>query len=127
MINISNTPSSQWPRYQLSAARELCDKYNDNGIVDAYVPMIDPQSSTENISAIAASIWGEIQRRGLNTEIHNIVHLDGDPTFIVAMLPFLWGHEFVVFNATKDWDDEFVCFRAYPTPSDRILAIMVSE
>lgn len=113
-------PSAHWPANQLAAAHAQF-----GGVADMAFPVIDPESDTAAVQALAVQFDAEIRAR-LQSEAVQAVHLMGEMTFTVALTALLQQHDIPVYCSTtrrnileekdgrKISQFEFVRFRAYP-------------
>lgn len=81
LLNLSNHPSDKWAREQLDSAQS---KYG--GVVDMPFPAIDPDASTQAVEALARVYFEKIKAANPSVKA---VHLMGEMTFLVALVPLL--------------------------------------
>lgn len=117
LLNLSNHPSDKWAQAQLEVARA---QYG--GVVDMAFPPIDPEADTVAVVALAQDY---AQRIGALADV-TAVHLMGEMTFLVALVPLLQraGYEVVCSTTERHVIEEvqgkktlqfiFTRFRAYP-------------
>lgn len=118
-INLSNHPSETWQENQLKAARHYGD------IVDIPFPLIDPNSTTEQVYRLALSYCNQVEQfSGVSPKNKIVVHVVGEPvfTFIIVTLLINKGYK-VVASTTQRVSEQignekrsvfkFVQFRDY--------------
>ena len=117
LINLSNHPSDKWGEKQLDVARQCYGR-----VQDLPFPAIDPMADTAAVEALAASYLAQIQQM----PAVSAVHLMGEMTFLVALVPMLQraGIDVVCSTTERSVLEEeagkktlqfvFVQFRAYP-------------
>ena len=120
LLNLSNHPATHWPANQLAAAHAQF-----GGVADMAFPVIDPESDSAAVAALAEEFARAIVGR-LQAEVVQAVHLMGEMTFTVALTARLQQHGITVYCSTtrrnileekdgrKTSQFEFVRFRAYP-------------
>ncbi len=120
LINLSNHPSSNW-----SEAQKKAGLHWYGPIEDMPFPNIPPELSTEEVKKIAEQYFVEISKRTA-TSFFATVHLMGEMTFVVALIPMLQKENINVVcsttkrtvieekNGLKTAQFEFVQFRTYP-------------
>ncbi len=116
LLNLSNHPSSRWNIVQLEAAQT---KYGE--VKDMPFPVINPDWTTEEVEALAATYVDKIQK-----EEPTDVHLMGEMTFTYALVNLLQEIGITCVASTSDRKVieevngkktvlfEFKQFRAYP-------------
>jgi len=119
LINLSNHPSSNWSEAQ---KKDAVHWYGQ--IEDMPFPNIPPELSTEGVKILADQYFVEISKRAANS-FFATVHLMGEMTFVVTLVPMLQKVSINVVcsttkrtvieekNGLKTAQFEFVQFRAY--------------
>ena len=121
LINLSNHPSSNWPKEQFFAAKEYTE------IVDIPFPAIDPQLDAISILRLAKEhLHIVLEELGTSEDPLNAVHLMGEMTFTFALVAMLQKHNIKCLASTtkrqvvnlkegkKTVEFQFVRFREYP-------------
>ena len=81
LLNLSNHPSDKWAQEQLDAAQ-----IQYGGVVDMPFPQINPEATTDEVVALAKEYARKII---LHTPSISTVHLMGEMTFVIALVPML--------------------------------------
>ena len=125
LLNLSNHPAALWPANQLAAAQAQF-----GGVGDMAFPMIDPESDTAEVAALAREYADRIAAMSDEQPI-SAVHLMGEMSFTLALTALLQQRGLAVYSSTtrrnvleekdgrKTTQFEFVRFRAYPVVGQR--------
>lgn len=117
MVNLSNTPSKQWSKKQLTAVRAL---NGHNIVVDVVFPIIDPTDSKYTVFKQASELAEKLIR--CYSPRHKNFHIKGGcPTFtfhLVNRLKVEGKNVFTAITKTKNKSGGndtliFIKFRAY--------------
>ncbi len=84
LINLSNHPSSQWPKKQLQAGKYFGD------IIDLEFPVVDPAGDTAYIQLLAVECAENVKSILKNIYYQdNVVHVMGEPTLVYHIVQLL--------------------------------------
>jgi hypothetical protein len=117
LLNLTNHPASRWTEKQLKAAEAAY-----GGVEDLQFPSIPSAASTAEVEALAEDYLERVMEVGPTA-----VHLQGEFTFVYALVGRLQAHNIPVVASTSERIVEerdgkkivhfnFVRFRDYPLP-----------
>lgn len=96
-INLSNHPSTHWGDTQREAALQLADQ-----IIDIPFPNIPPTWDTEQVAQLATeTIWEVSKKIGGADRRDVVIHVAGEPTFVVQFCQIISNEYRLVCSCTE--------------------------
>ena len=89
LINLSNHPSERWDEVQKSLAESAY-----GAILDMPFPSVDPEADERAVTALAKDYFGRVTAvfdECANEPKPNAVHVQGEYTFVFALVSMLLG------------------------------------